>query len=549
MASFNANITLTTTTTTGATLVYEETWDTLSLSNYVTGSTGRWQLGGRTFQPSGYSELQCFEPNPFNPATPITLASVSHNFYLQAGSPPTPGGVTKPNPMRIMPMGDSITEGTVAGGYRAPLYTLLAGDNDNPQFVGSNNSNPGSLPSNQQNHEGHGGWISLQLTDLVNNQGIIQTYTPDVVLLLIGTNDMFGASSTDPAGLKTRIAALCDAIISARPAIKILLSTLLHRVDDTGGEINSINALIPGIASARSNNVKVVDLANQLSLSDLSSDGLHPSQGGYNKMAAGWETAINNLYSGAGTSVIITPTSGGSVKDESGNTWTLNSAGNLIENGNVVSGGGGTSALTVVNGVIWAKSASTSQWHTYENLLTMTTMATPSQYLAACNNQPYVSAWMSTRDIYSRTYGYFEASIAIDSIQGISSAFWLQPQNGQWPPEIDMVEYDYTPSGSAAVNNVFDLAGNGLNNWFDYTTDWSQYHVWAVNWQPDFCTFYLDGVVTAKTATPAGYTLPMYIILSMVVPGNDGFVGPIVNPAGLPAHMRVKYVRVWDQKP
>jgi hypothetical protein len=65
----------------------------------------------------------------------------------------------------------------------------------------------------------------------------------------------------------------------------------------------------------------------------------------------------------AGT--IITPTSGGSVVDAAGNVWSLDTGGNLFENNAVVTGGGGTSALTVVNGVIWAQDATSGTWYTY----------------------------------------------------------------------------------------------------------------------------------------------------------------------------------------
>jgi hypothetical protein len=62
---------------------------------------------------------------------------------------------------------------------------------------------------------------------------------------------------------------------------------------------------------------------------------------------------------------IITRTSGGSVVDAAGNTWTLDTAGNLIENGTGVPAGAGTSGLTVVSGVIWAQDANTGTWYTY----------------------------------------------------------------------------------------------------------------------------------------------------------------------------------------
>ena len=60
-------------------------------------------------------------------------------------------------PIRIMPLGDSITAGyNVAGGYRAPLYAGLTSLGYAVDFVGTQADNgAGSLPD--ANHEGHSG--------------------------------------------------------------------------------------------------------------------------------------------------------------------------------------------------------------------------------------------------------------------------------------------------------------------------------------------------------------------------------------------------------
>ena len=47
--------------------------------------------------------------------------------------------------LKIMPLGDSITEGPVGGAYRLPLYNLLTAAGYRVQFVGSQTSSPGSL--------------------------------------------------------------------------------------------------------------------------------------------------------------------------------------------------------------------------------------------------------------------------------------------------------------------------------------------------------------------------------------------------------------------
>ena len=93
-----------------------------------------------------------------------------------------------PPPVRILPLGDSITDGVpVAGGYRAPLYQLLTNAGFKVDFVGnlSNNSAAG-LPD--PNHEGHSGYRIDQI-DAGFLGWINAVADPDVILLLIGTND------------------------------------------------------------------------------------------------------------------------------------------------------------------------------------------------------------------------------------------------------------------------------------------------------------------------------------------------------------------------
>src|SRR4051794_6728820 len=121
-----------------------------------------------------------------------------------------------PAPFRILPLGDSITEGTVAGGYRAPLYAALVADGFTVAYVGDQTTNPGGgLPAGQDRHEGFPSETSVQLQSQIDTSGIVQTSQPNAVLLLVGTNDVgYGASIPTT---NSNIAALMDDIISKAP--------------------------------------------------------------------------------------------------------------------------------------------------------------------------------------------------------------------------------------------------------------------------------------------------------------------------------------------
>ena len=61
----------------------------------------------------------------------------------------------------------------------------------------------------------------------------------------------------------------------------------------------------------------------------------------------------------------ITPTSGGTLTDASGNKWTLTSAGVVEENGTPVPNGSGTAAFAIVGNLYYGQDATTQDWYTY----------------------------------------------------------------------------------------------------------------------------------------------------------------------------------------
>jgi beta-glucanase (GH16 family) len=61
----------------------------------------------------------------------------------------------------------------------------------------------------------------------------------------------------------------------------------------------------------------------------------------------------------------LTTTTGGSMKDAAGNTWTLTTSGSVDENGTPVPSGSGTAELTLVNNVVYGEDAGGTGWYTY----------------------------------------------------------------------------------------------------------------------------------------------------------------------------------------
>lgn len=195
---------------------------------------------------------------------------------------------------KILPLGDSITYGVIqgnteTGGYRSELFNLFATDNFSVNFVGSLSNGPNDI---DREHEGHRGWRIEQIAASVNEW--LNTYQPDVVQLMIGTNDILQdyALSTAP----NRLSGLIDQITNLLPNSNVLVASIPPISSSTTDRQQAIwfNSSLPEIVDfkvSQGKKVSFVDIFSQLTFSDLS-DGVHPSAEGYNKIAAAWHDAI-----------------------------------------------------------------------------------------------------------------------------------------------------------------------------------------------------------------------------------------------------------------
>lgn len=199
--------------------------------------------------------------------------------------------------LRIMPLGDSITDGyTVSGGYRVPLCQMLIAAGYRVEFVGSvTNNNP--APYSELHHEGHSGYridqILSGLPAWVQSAG-----EPDIILLLIGTNDY--GQRHDPAGAIDRLDELMAEIVALRPQARLVVANLLQRTDDRMANAAIQGTFNPGVASlvkqyaAAGRRVYFTDMCSALAASDLA-DGLHPNSAGYARMATNWFGVITKI--------------------------------------------------------------------------------------------------------------------------------------------------------------------------------------------------------------------------------------------------------------
>jgi lysophospholipase L1-like esterase len=208
-----------------------------------------------------------------------------------------------------MPFGDSITEGYPHyGGYRMELFRLARQAGHDITFVGSAINGPTTVDGIPfpRNHEGHGGYTiddnagrgTSGISPLVASS--MSNYTPDIVMLMIGTNDING--NIDVAVAPSRLGALLDRIYAADANVLVILAQIVPtRSDGTNQIVQNYNAAIPELVSAQANagrHLVLVDMYAAFTRDTnyktaLLGDNLHPNEAGYARMAETWGAALS----------------------------------------------------------------------------------------------------------------------------------------------------------------------------------------------------------------------------------------------------------------
>ncbi len=212
-------------------------------------------------------------------------------------------------PLKIMPLGDSITKGShrvgnVPGGYRRELGNKLAAAGYRYNFVGSRNDNPaaGMYPD-------HNGMDGSRTDQALANIDAWLAAEPDIVLMKLGTNDMI--QKVPVATAANNLNTLIERMTYGAPDRKLFVSTIVpinetrdgYTVAQWAPIINAYNDSVRSLVAqhaASGRKVYLVDMHSLLVYTGtnpadnffLPSDGTHPGAAGYNQMAGIWYEAI-----------------------------------------------------------------------------------------------------------------------------------------------------------------------------------------------------------------------------------------------------------------
>ncbi|MCB0283649.1 MAG: T9SS type A sorting domain-containing protein [Calditrichaeota bacterium] len=244
-----------------------------------------------------------------------------------------PGKITKitaSDTLKIHPIGDSITRGKEGDTYRQYLRKKIINDMQmEVDFVGSCPHAPDSkanwadypAAADSLDHDlEHDGWGGLKIHQIINSAGntqgypaftiedLLTEYPSDIILLIIGTNDIYFdyEVKSAPAKLDT----LVRKILSNTSAHLIVSSIPPTNQTAINDRINYYNTSVEATVTyykSQGKNISYIDINSTMSSSDLLSDYVHPNSEGNKKIADGFFKEIDSAVTAIDTRKTMTP--------------------------------------------------------------------------------------------------------------------------------------------------------------------------------------------------------------------------------------------------
>ncbi len=226
----------------------------------------------------------------------------------------------EPRSVKVMPYGDSITDGFwLEGGYRVTLCNMLE-ENGLSQYVDM----VGRKNSGDCYDGDHNGYTAFAIDRilpadsvtgsrsglLMQADKLLEESQPDVVLLQIGTNDILSLYDLEHIG--DRLETLVDKVLAALPEDGMLfLATITcmdatdntyipaeyFTVEDMDKYVDDYNQVIKDLVEKKKSegkNIELADVGSVITKEDLY-DGVHPSEEGYKKIGEFWYDIIKDF--------------------------------------------------------------------------------------------------------------------------------------------------------------------------------------------------------------------------------------------------------------
>jgi acyl-CoA thioesterase-1 len=226
----------------------------------------------------------------------LILAAIAILYYVRVYG--VDSRIAPLGPVKIMPLGDSITESYQGlHSYRFFLWRIAIGKGYRIDLVGSQRGVHDGAPANRDfdmDHEGHWGWRADEV--LAQIHGWVSNASPDFVLIHLGHNDLCQGKGI--ADTVNNVATIIDEIRIFNPKVRVLLAQVIASSQPCHSEIPLYNAELVTLAAAKSrpeSPVIPVDQYRDFEPASMTWDGVHPNAKGEARMADRWFEKLEPL--------------------------------------------------------------------------------------------------------------------------------------------------------------------------------------------------------------------------------------------------------------
>jgi beta-glucanase (GH16 family) len=193
----------------------------------------------------------------------------------------------------------------------------------------------------------------------------------------------------------------------------------------------------------------------------------------------------------------------------------------------------------------YAPTASANPFSVNNGVLTISAEPTTDAMKWMLDGHDYTSGLLTTHSTFSQTYGYFEMRAEMpDGEQGAWPAFWLLPEDGSWPPELDVVEMrGQDPNTVNVTAHTNETGQHTMETTPVQVASTAGFHTYGVLWDKNNIIWYFDDVAVANATTPSDMNKPMYMLVDLAVGGVAGAPGDSLKDG---AQLKVDYVKAYS---
>lgn len=251
---------------------------------------------------------------PASPARPGAARHSATALTPQPSPPVTPSlARAVGSGPRIMIVGDSITQGS-AGDYTWQywLYEHLRADGVTPAMVGpygwlydnvTNRQKDESYANPHFEHANDAFWGLTLFNEKTEIGGLVTSYRPDYLLVLLGLNDLFWYGLSQPV-MAANLADFISAARAADPRVRIVLGLLPPDIHERANPVfaatvTGYNASIAATAARLSTTASPVAVAADGAHINIARDlwdGTHPNTNGQIRIAAAFADVLARRF-------------------------------------------------------------------------------------------------------------------------------------------------------------------------------------------------------------------------------------------------------------